>query len=97
MVGNQANHMTNYKELVMQVNAIPRRTTEILGVFTISVALTIPSIGSTSRTKLVTLATWRGVSKDSCYWLRDKFFQANDEYAFKEGVVTAKWQVTEYL
>jgi hypothetical protein len=97
MVGNKADHMTNYKELVMQVNAIPRRTTEILGVFTISVALTIPSIGSASRTKLVTLATWRGVSKDSCYWLRDKFFQANDEYAFKEGVVTAKWQVTEYL
>jgi hypothetical protein len=97
MVGNHASHMTNYKENVMQVNAIPRRTTEILGVFTISVALTIPSIGSASRTKLVTLATWRGVSKDSCYWLRDKFFQANDEYAFKEGVVTAKWQVTEYL
>ena len=89
--------MTNYKELVMQVNAIPRRTTETLGVFTISVALTIPSIGSASNTKIVTLATWRGVSKDSCYWLRDKFFQANDEYAFKEGVVTAKWQVTEYL
>ena len=81
----------------MIVTATPRRTTDILGVFTISVALTIPAIGSLSRTKSVTLATWRGVSKESCYVLRDKFFQANDEYAFKEGIVTAKWQVTEYL
>jgi hypothetical protein len=89
--------MTNYKELVMQVNAIPRRTADTLGVFTISIALTIPSIGSVSRTKSVTLATWRGVSKESCYVLRDKFFHANDEYAFKEGIVTAKWQVIEYL
>jgi hypothetical protein len=89
--------MTNYKENVMQVNAIPRRTADTLGVFTISIALTIPSIGAVSRTKSVTLATWRGVSKESCYVLRDKFFHANDEYAFKEGVVTAKWQVVEYL
>jgi hypothetical protein len=81
----------------MIVTATPRRTTDILGVFTISIALTIPAIGLPSRTKLVTLATWRGVSKESCYVLRDKFFHANDEYAFKEGVVTAKWQVTEYL
>ena len=81
----------------MQVNAIPRRTADTVGVFTISIALTIPLGKAVSRTKHVTLASWRNVTKEECYELRDRFFQANDEYNFKEGIVTAKWQVVEYL
>ena len=82
----------------MYVTATPRRETETLGTFTISIALSIPSLTSAmARTKHVTLATWRGVTKDECYELRDRFYRCNDEYAFKEGIVTAKWQVVEYL
>jgi hypothetical protein len=84
----------------MQVNAIPRinRIEEIRGTFTISIALAIPSLSNAmSRTKSVTLATWRGVTKEHCYELQDKFLRSNDEYNFREGIVTAKWQVVEYL
>ena len=82
----------------MQVTATPRRDTETLGVFTISIALSIPSLTSAvARTKHVTLATWRGVTEDQCYQLRDRFFRCNDEYNFEDGIVQAKWQVIKYL
>jgi hypothetical protein len=81
----------------MIVTATPRRTTDTLGVFTISITLSIPLGKAVSRTKHVALASWRNVTKEECYVLRDRFFQSNDEYNFKEGIVTAKWQVVEYL
>ena len=89
--------MTNYKENVMQsVKALCKP--EVLGVFTLSISVSIPSLGSPiSRFKSVTLATWRNVSRDDCYELKERFFKHNDEYDFRGGVVSGKWQVIEYI
>jgi len=75
----------------------PAKTYELLGTLTISISLAIPPISGHSRTKSVTLATWRGVKREQCQTLVAKFYHANDEYNFKEGIVTAKWQVVEYI
>ena len=89
--------MTNYKENVMQsVKALCKP--EVLGVFTLSITVSIPSLGSPiSRFKSVTLATWRGVKREHCEELVARFHHCNDEYSFKDGVVTAKWQAIEYI
>ncbi len=101
--------MTNYKENVMETNrqtissvfgkpAKPLAKPEILGVFTLSIALSIPTPNSPiGRVKHVTLATWRGVTKEECYELKSRFFNHNDEYDFESGIVTGKWQVIEYV
>jgi hypothetical protein len=98
--------MTNYKENVMEsprvvlsetVMGKPAKTYELLGTLTISISLAIPPVSGYARTKSVTLATWRGVKREQCQDLVKRFYYANDEYNFKEGIVTAKWQVVEYL
>jgi hypothetical protein len=76
----------------------PAKTYELVGTLTISIALSIPStVSAIARTKSVTLATWRGVKREHCQVLLDRFHRCNDEYSFKDGIVQAKWQVVEYL
>ena len=77
---------------------MPAKTYELVGTLTISVALTIPSLSSAiARTKHIRLATWHGVKREQCQYLLDRFYRCNDEYNFKEGIVTAKWQVIAYI
>ena len=76
----------------------PAKTYELVGTLTISIVLSIPSLsGGMARTKTVTLATWRGVKREHCEQLVDRFHRCNDEYSFKDGVVSAKWHVVEYI
>jgi hypothetical protein len=80
------------------VHGQPAKTYELVGTLTISIALSIPStVSAIARTKSVTLATWRGVKREHCQVLLDRFHRCNDEYSFKDGIVQAKWQVVEYL
>ena len=90
--------MDTNQQTVRSVFGKPAKTYELVGTLTISISLSIPSTSSAiARTKSVTLATWRGVKREQCQYLLDRFHRCNDEYSFKEGVVQAKWQVIEYL
>ena len=74
----------------------PAKTYEDRGVLTLSIVLTIPSVGNgLSRTKYVTLATYRNVSRLESRELKARFCDRNDEYNFDD--ITAKWQVVQYI
>ena len=86
------------QQTVRSVFGKPAKTYELVGTLTISIVLSIPSLsGGMARTKTVTLATWRGVKREHCEQLVDRFHRCNDEYSFKDGVVSAKWHVVEYI
>jgi hypothetical protein len=95
MVSNQANHMTNYKENVMQVTCNPRNELETQGTLTISMVVTVPQLSNRSRTKNVTLARYHYVNKNDAKELKAKFLHANDELI--PDFITAKWEFVEYL
>ena len=90
--------METNQQTVRSVFGKPAKTYELRGTLTVSVVLSIPSLtGGMARTKTVTLATWRGVKREHCEELVARFHHCNDEYSFKDGVVTAKWQAIEYI
>ena len=95
MVSNQANHMTNYKENVMQVTCTPRSELETQGTLTLSMVVTVPQLNNRSRIKTVTLARYHYVSKDDATELKAKFLRSNDELI--PDFVTAKWEYVAYL
>ena len=88
--------MDTNQQTVRSVFGKPAKTYEDTGVLTLSIVLTIPSVGNgRSRTKHATLATYRNVTRLEARELKARFCDKNDEYDF--GAITAKWQVIQYL
>jgi hypothetical protein len=78
MVGNQANHMTNYKENVMQATTVSR-TPRTLGTLTVSMPLTIPRTSQPSAVKQSTLVRWSYIDLEQAKELKEQFLAKNDE------------------
>ena len=90
--------METNRQTISSVFGKPAKPIETVGVFTLSITLAIPPLeGPISRYKQVTLATWRNVTKNECYELKERFLKHNDEYSFREGIIRGKWQVIEYV
>ena len=65
------------------------------GTLTLSMALTVPQLGTRSRFKQVILARYHCVNRTEARELKAKFLHHNDE--LNPEFITAKWEFVEHI
>ena len=98
MVSNSANHMTNYKENVMQVTCAPAKPAPLEGTLVIDMWVVNPvnHISDKHKFKRLTLARHHCLSYEEAEAVLDKFKELN-HMSIKPEYINAQWTHRRFL